>query len=79
MSRITATSCELSHDSRANDVIIMMAVLFCMVIVFVTLRLASKLMTGTFCTEDHIIMAAVIVTIVPVVAIFCGEFGPPFF
>lgn len=51
-----------------------MSTLYSLSLVFVGLRALSKFMTRTFCTEDYIIISAVILTIVPLAAVLYSEF-----
>ncbi|CAN8097802.1 unnamed protein product [Discula destructiva] len=65
VSRSTATICNLSHESATTSVVVVMSVLFGATVLFVTLRVTSKLLTRTLCIEDYIIIAALLLTVVP--------------
>lgn len=74
ISRTTAASCNLPHESRVEDIVVLMSVLFGVATLAVILRTLSKLLTRTFCTEDHMIIAGLLIAIVPLTAIICCEF-----
>lgn len=65
MARFTAATCDLPHESQENSVVVMMSVLFGTAVIFTVLRMVSKLLTGTFCTEDYLVLGALGLTVVP--------------
>lgn len=76
VARFQAAECGLSNASRSTEVIIVMSVLYGVAALFVLLRVTSKLMTRTFCVEDHMIIYAVLLATVPFVCILYSEFLP---
>lgn len=51
-----------------------MAVLWAVSTVFVALRVLGKMITRTFCTEDHLVIAAVVLSVAPVACVVYSEF-----
>lgn len=76
VARFQAAECGLPNDSRSTDVIIVMSALYGVAVIFVILRVLSKLITQTFCFEDHMIICAVLLLAVPFV---CALSSKPIF
>lgn len=73
IARFTAQTCHLSHESQSMQVMVVVSTLFGVSVAFVILRVASKLISRTFCTEDYFIIAATILAVVPLTTVLCSE------
>lgn len=76
VARFTAQTCDLSHESQSMQVMVVVSTLFGISVAFVTLRVASKLISRTFCTEDYLIITATILAIVPLTTVLFSESFP---
>lgn len=54
-------------------VMVVVSTLFGASVAFVVLRVASKLMSRTFCTEDYLIIAAISLAVAPMTGILCSK------
>ncbi|KUI53608.1 hypothetical protein VP1G_00986 [Cytospora mali] len=76
MAKLQAADCHFSNESKSTDVLVVMSVLYGVTVAFVLLRVLSKLMTQTFCTEDHLIICALLLSAVSFVcAVYMAELG----
>lgn len=73
VSRFQAAECSFSNESRSKEVIIVMSALYGVTVVFVLLRILSKMITHTFCAEDYMIISAVILSAVPLGCVVSSE------
>ncbi|ROW01257.1 hypothetical protein VMCG_05955 [Cytospora schulzeri] len=76
MARFEAANCGFPNESRSSDVMIIMSALYGVTVVFVALRILSKMITHTFCAEDHMIISAVIISAAPFACVvYMAELG----
>ena len=74
MARFQAAECGFSNESRSEDVVIVMSVLYGVTVFFVLLRVLSKMITHTFCAEDHMIIFAVVLSAAPFACVVDSEY-----
>lgn len=55
------------------QVMIVVSTLFGISVAFVVLRVASKLMSRTFCTEDYFVIAATVLAVVPLTTVLYSK------
>lgn len=54
-------------------VIVVVSTLFGISVGFVALRVASKLMSRTFCTEDYLLISSMVLAVVPLTTVLYSE------
>jgi hypothetical protein len=63
---VQADLCNLSNESRTREVVLYTAIVFSIAIIFVALRLTGKIMAKRITPDDYILIAAMLLTAVPV-------------
>lgn len=54
-------------------VMVVVSTLFGIAVGFVSLRVVSKLMSRTFCTDDYLLIAATVLAVVPLTTVLYSE------
>lgn len=71
--RVQADMCNLSEESKRTHVFIYTGVVYSLAFVFVALRIAGKLVSKRLSPDDYIVIAALLITAVPLGCVLASE------
>jgi hypothetical protein len=70
---VQADLCNLSNESRTREVVLYTAIVFSIAVIFVALRLTGKIIAKRITPDDYILIAAMLLTAVPVGCVFASK------